>query len=57
MELNIGIGEQERAAIAEGLSRLLADTYTFYLKTHNLLWIVTGPMFIRLHLMFEGQYT
>ncbi|MCY1401387.1 hypothetical protein D9M71_165040 [compost metagenome] len=56
MEINIGIGEQDRAAIAEGLSRLLADTYTLYLKTHNFHWNVTGPMFNTLHLMFEGQY-
>ena len=57
MEINIGIAEPDRAAIAEGLSRLLADTYTLYLKTHNFHWNVTGPMFNTLHLMFEGQYT
>jgi len=57
MEINIGIAEQDRAAIAEGLSRLLADTYTLYLKTHNFHWNVTGPMFNTLHLMFEAQYT
>ena len=56
MEINIGITEQDRAAIAEGLSRLLADTYTLYLKTHNFHWNVTGPMFNTLHLMFEAQY-
>ncbi|WP_017938726.1 Dps family protein [Zestomonas thermotolerans] len=56
MEINIGIAEQDRAAIAEGLSRLLADTYTLYLKTHNFHWNVTGPMFNTLHLMFEQQY-
>ena len=56
MEINIGIAEQDRAAIADGLSRLLADTYTLYLKTHNFHWNVTGPMFNTLHLMFEGQY-
>jgi starvation-inducible DNA-binding protein len=56
MEINIGIAEQDRAAIAEGLSRLLADTYTLYLKTHNFHWNVTGPMFNTLHLMFETQY-
>jgi starvation-inducible DNA-binding protein len=56
MPINIGIGEGERRAIAEGLSRLLADTYTLYLKTHNYHWNVTGPMFQTLHLMFEGQY-
>ena len=57
MEINIGIAEQDRAAIAEGLSRLLADTYTLYLKTHNFHWNVTGPMFNALHTMFETQYT
>jgi len=56
MEINLGIAEADRAAIAEGLSRLLADTYTLYLKTHNFHWNVTGPMFNTLHLMFEGQY-
>ncbi len=54
--INIGIGEDDRAAIAEGLSRLLADTFTLYLKTHNYHWNVTGPMFQTLHLMFEAQY-
>lgn len=57
MEINIGIAEQDRAAIAGGLSRLLADTYTLYLKTHNFHWNVTGPMFNTLHTMFETQYT
>ena len=57
MEINIGIPQTDRAAIAEGLSRLLADTYTLYLKTHNFHWNVTGPMFNTLHLMFEAQYT
>jgi starvation-inducible DNA-binding protein len=56
MPINIGIGESERRGIAEGLSRLLADTYTLYLKTHNYHWNVTGPMFQTLHLMFEQQY-
>lgn len=56
-KLNIGIDEASRAKIAEGLSRLLADTYTLYLKTHNFHWNVTGPMFQTLHLMFETQYT
>jgi starvation-inducible DNA-binding protein len=55
--INIGIAEENRIAIADGLSRLLADTYTLYLKTHNFHWNVTGPMFNTLHLMFEGQYT
>ena len=57
MHIDIGINEQERADIAHGLSRLLADTYTLYLKTHNFHWNVTGPMFNTLHLMFEAQYT
>ncbi|MEL6137100.1 MAG: Dps family protein [Cyanobacteria bacterium J06628_6] len=55
-QIDIGIDEQQRKAIADGLSRLLADTYTLYLKTHNFHWNVTGPMFNTLHLMFEGQY-
>lgn len=55
--VNIGIDEKQRGEIAEGLSRLLADTYTLYLKTHNYHWNVTGPMFQTLHLMFETQYT
>jgi len=55
--INIGIPEADRANIAAGLSRVLADTYTLYLKTHNFHWNVTGPMFNTLHLMFEGQYT
>lgn len=54
--IDIGISETDRQAIAEGLSRLLADTYTLYLKTHNFHWNVTGPMFNTLHLMFETQY-
>ncbi|MER3492759.1 MAG: DNA starvation/stationary phase protection protein [Mastigocladus sp. ERB_26_2] len=57
LPVNIGIDETNRAKIAEGLSRLLADTYTLYLKTHNFHWNVTGPMFQTLHLMFEQQYT
>lgn len=57
MPINIGIEEKDRREIAEGLSRLLADTYTLYLKTHNFHWNVTGPMFQTLHLMFEEQYT
>ena len=51
-----GLSEKERKAIAEGLSALLADTYTLYLTTHNFHWNVTGPMFQTLHLMFETQY-
>lgn len=57
MNINIGISEQDRQDIAQGLSKLLADTYTLYLKTHNFHWNVTGPMFQTLHLMFETQYT
>lgn len=56
MDIDIGISPQARSDIAEGLSRLLADTYTLYLKTHNYHWNVTGPMFQTLHLMFETQY-
>lgn len=56
MEPNIGIDRNTRQQIAAGLSRLLADTYTLYLKTHNYHWNVTGPMFNTLHLMFETQY-
>jgi starvation-inducible DNA-binding protein len=55
--IDIGINETDRKAIADGLARLLADTYTLYLKTHNFHWNVTGPMFQTLHLMFETQYT
>ncbi|GAB3448979.1 Dps family protein [Insolitispirillum peregrinum] len=55
--INIGIPDEDRQKIAAGLSRLLADTYTLYLKTHNFHWNVTGPMFNTLHLMFEQQYT
>ncbi len=56
MQINIGIEENDRREIAEGLAHLLADTYTLYLKTHNFHWNVTGPMFRTLHLMFEEQY-
>ncbi|KAB2889863.1 Dps family protein [Paenacidovorax monticola] len=55
--INIGISDKDRAAIAQGLSRLLADTYTLYLTTHNFHWNVTGPMFNTLHTMFMAQYT
>ena len=54
--INIGLSDEQRAAIADGLSHLLADTYTLYLKTHNFHWNVTGPMFNTLHAMFELQY-
>ena len=57
MELNLGISSEDRETIAAGLSRLLADSYTLYLKTHNYHWNVTGPQFNTLHVMFEGQYT
>src|SRR5690606_153670 len=56
MKIDIGIPEAQRKKIAEGLSRLLADTYTLYFKTHGFHWNVTGPMFNTLHLMFEEQY-
>jgi starvation-inducible DNA-binding protein len=55
--INIGISERDRGAIAGGLSKLLADTYTLYLTTHNFHWNVTGPMFNTLHQMFMLQYT
>lgn len=55
--INIGISDKDRAAIAKGLSHLLADTYTLYLTTHNFHWNVTGPLFNTLHLMFMTQYT
>ncbi|HKB60768.1 MAG TPA: Dps family protein [Gallionellaceae bacterium] len=55
--INIGISDKDRKKVAEGLSRMLADTYTLYLKTHNFHWNVTGPMFQTLHLMFMTQYT
>jgi len=57
VKVDIGIQASDRETIAKGLSRLLADTYTLYLKTHNYHWNVTGPMFQTLHLMFEQQYT
>ena len=57
MDINTGINREEREAIAGGLSRLLADSYTLYLKTHNYHWNVTGPQFNTLHQMFEEQYT
>jgi starvation-inducible DNA-binding protein len=57
MEVNTGIASTDRKIIANGLCKLLADTYTLYLKTHNYHWNVKGPMFQTLHLMFEGQYT
>ncbi|MDN2663053.1 MULTISPECIES: Dps family protein [Psychromonas] len=56
-EIDIGISKENRAEISEGLKRLLADSYTLYLQTHNFHWNVTGPQFRELHLMFEEHYT
>jgi len=55
--VNIGIDPEHRAEIAQGLKRLLADSYTLYLQTHNFHWNVTGPQFRELHLLFEEHYT
>ncbi|MCU0674547.1 MAG: DNA starvation/stationary phase protection protein [Myxococcota bacterium] len=55
--IDLGISEKDREKIAKGLSRLLADTYVLYFKTHGFHWNVEGPMFNTLHLMFMGQYT
>jgi starvation-inducible DNA-binding protein len=55
--IDIGIADKDRAQIVDGLARVLADTYTLYLKTHNFHWNVEGPMFNTLHLMFMEQYT
>lgn len=57
MKIEIGISEKDRKSVAEGLSRLLADSYILYLKTHNFHWNVEGPMFNTLHVMFMDQYT
>lgn len=57
MRVDIGLSDAQRSAIVDHLSRLLADSYTLYLKTHNYHWNVTGPQFNALHLMFEAQYT
>ena len=57
MTMDIGISKKDREKIADGLSHLLADSYTLYLKTHNFHWNVTGPMFNTLHVMFMDQYT
>ena len=56
-QIEIGIDASDRKAVADGLSQLLADTYTLYLKTQNFHWNVTGPQFRALHSMFEEQYT
>ena len=53
----IGGEDGDRSEVAKGLSHVLADTYTLYLKTHNYHWNVTGPMFHALHALFEEQYT
>jgi starvation-inducible DNA-binding protein len=55
--IDIGITEANRKKIANGLSALLADSYTLYLMTHNFHWNVTGPQFNSLHAMFMQQYT
>ena len=55
--IDIGIADKDRVQIVDGLARVLADTYTLYLKTHNFHWNVEGPMFNTLHLMFMDQYT
>jgi starvation-inducible DNA-binding protein len=57
MKIKTGIDEEYRKEIVDGVSRVLGNTYTLYLKTHNFHWNVTGPMFQTLHLMFEQQYT
>lgn len=57
MKIDIGISDSDRKAITDGLSRLLADSYTLYLKTHNYHWNVTGPQFSTLHTLFESNYT
>jgi starvation-inducible DNA-binding protein len=57
MKIDIGISKDDRKAITEGLSRVLADTFALYLKTHSFHWNVTGPMFNTLHVMFMTQYT
>lgn len=56
-KIDVGLGEKDRTAVAEGLKHVLADTYALYLKTHNYHWNVEGPMFQPLHAMFEEQYT
>lgn len=55
--INIGISEQDRIRVANGLKKVLADSYTLYLQTHNFHWNVSGPQFRELHLMFEEHYT
>jgi starvation-inducible DNA-binding protein len=57
MAIDIGISDKDRADISESLSKMLADSYILYLKTHNFHWNVTGPMFQALHNLFMTQYT
>ncbi len=57
MNIDIGISDTQRKTIADGLSKVLADSYSLYIKTHNYHWNVTGPQFNALHTMFEEQYT
>lgn len=57
MELHIGMSDEQRKSVAQGLSKLLADSYMLYLKTHNFHWNVTGPHFSTLHTLFETHYT
>lgn len=57
MEIGTGLPEKGRTEVAEGLARVLSDSYVLYLKTHNFHWNVSGPHFPALHLMFEGQYS
>ena len=57
MDIDIGMKQDERSEVAKGLARVLADSYTLYIKTHNFHWNVTGPMFNSLHAMFEEHYT
>lgn len=57
MTINIGMNDEQRQAVASGLAKLLADTYSLYIKTHNYHWNVVGPQFNSLHNMFETQYT
>lgn len=46
-----------REPVVDGPERLLASSYTLYLKSHNYHWDVTGPMFTTLHTLFETQYS
>lgn len=57
MDIYIGMTDAQRKTIADGLSKVLADSYSLYIKTHNYHWNVTGPQFNALHMMFEEHYT